>query len=896
MPALSCREIVANALCLAALNVLGIAPTFGHGESAEDGIVTADANARSAPIATLTGTAEEIAVDDRVNRATHRYFELRLAGGGLIALRGSLADRLSAGAHVEVTGRRNGKSFSIETIRATPTPRNSTAANEQLSTIEVEGTLAIAHTDDFAVGRSEYIFEILEDSGNRRRLELASLPGVLRPGMRISVEGRPSVDGSTLRPVRIAILAVGPEAAGGGKRSSIPQKSVNTVLVVMANFNNTAVPSFTPVQAQQVVTSDPSSVTNYYGEVSFGQQTLDVTVTNWVTMNISKPATCNNSDWQGIGTAASSAATAANSAWNSSNYGFVVYLFPQVSACGWNGLAYIGSPHRAYINGTNSFVTQVIAHEMGHNFGLLHAGSLGCPGAPIGGTCTVAEYGDPFDTMGNQRAMHFNAEQKRKLNWISAASVATHITGSATYTLAPIESPGGALYAVKIPTASPNRTYWIEFRQPIGFDSPLSAYPNNGAQVRVANPFETYCLDCDSYSNDTELLDMTPGTSAFTDSALVVGSTFHDSVGRVTIHVQNASPTALTLDVDTDRAAPPADFDSSGTMDLIWRNTGNGITSVSLMNGVSQTESGALTSDPNWVAIATGDFNGDGRADLVWRNSVTGQTAIWFMNGVTPAGTFTVPLPAGWSVTHTGDFNGDGRTDLVVRNASTGETGIWLIDGSTVLSSNIIYSDPNWTVSHIGDFDGNGKDDLVWHNSATGQSAIWLMNGTSAASTALLAAPVAWQVVQVGDLNGDGRSDLVWHNTVTGQAAVWLMNGAAGTSAAILPAPAQWTVTQIADLDGDGNDDLIWRHDITGQTAVWLMNGTAASSVAVIFGNAQWSVLLAGDTNNDGNADLVWRNSSTGATAIWLMNGLSASTAAVISTDANLIVQPIIVP
>ena len=42
-----------------------------------------------------------------------------------------------------------------------------------------------------------------------------------------------------------------------------------------------------------------------------------------------------------------------------------------------------------------------------------------------------------------------------------------------------------------VPTGSANRTYWLEFRQPIGFDSALSAFPNNGAQIRVARRSRT---------------------------------------------------------------------------------------------------------------------------------------------------------------------------------------------------------------------------------------------------------------------------------------------------------------------------------------------------------------------------------------------------------------------
>ncbi|HEY3179971.1 MAG TPA: Ig-like domain repeat protein, partial [Casimicrobiaceae bacterium] len=496
-----------------------------------------------APLEQFNGVVDEIVIDDRIAHATYRYRELHLDDGTLVALQGAAADTLQPGSRVELTGRSRGRQLEVDAARTLIQPQSTTAN----AAVEVDGTLSIAHSDDFAAGRGGFIYEIREDNGNHRRLDVATLPAPLRWGMRISVSGRTSADGSSLRPSRITILAPGPEE-GGSKRGAVPTKVANTVLVVLANFNNTATPSFTSTQAQQAMSSNSDSVANYYGEVSFGQQTLSVTVTDWVTMNISKPTTCNNADWQGIGNAATTAA--ANGGWNSSNYGFVVYLFTQVSACGWNGLAYIGSPHKAYINGVNSFITQVITHEMGHNFGLLHAGSLDCGAAPIGGACGVSEYGDPFDTMGNQRAMHFSAEQKRKLNWIAAATVSTHSSGTLTYSLAPIESPGGSLYAVTIPAAA-NRTYWVEFRQPIGFDSPLSAYPNNGAQIRVATPFETLCSGCDSLSNDTQLLDMTPATSSFTDAALVVGQSYTDNTYGININVIAATAGALTVQVSS---------------------------------------------------------------------------------------------------------------------------------------------------------------------------------------------------------------------------------------------------------------------------------------------------------------------------------------------------------
>jgi len=305
------------------------------------------------------------------------------------------------------------------------------------------------------------------------------------------------------------------------------------------------------------MTSNGDSVSNFFRESSYGQQLMNVTTTpGWVTLNMPQPTTCGSAEWRNISTGAEASARALGTAYDAATYNFVVYVFPVVTSCGWSGLAYVGNPHKAWVNGIGSFKTTTIAHEMGHNFGLLHAASLRCP-TSIGGACSSSEYGDPFDAMGNQRAMHYNAMQKAKLAWIPSTSVKTHTGGSATYTLAPIEAAGATTYAVKIPTAAANRTYWLEFRQPIGFDSPLAAFPNNGAQVRVSYPFETLCGGCDMYSDDTELLDMTPSTSTFNDATLPVGHTFTDATYGVSVTVLAATASALTVQVGMGGAAPP---------------------------------------------------------------------------------------------------------------------------------------------------------------------------------------------------------------------------------------------------------------------------------------------------------------------------------------------------
>ncbi|HEV8554002.1 MAG TPA: Ig-like domain repeat protein, partial [Casimicrobiaceae bacterium] len=500
-----------------------------------------------AAVEVVAGTVEELVIEDRVNNTTRSYYGLQRDDGTTVLLTGPSAEALQDGARVEVRGQQSGFHFAVQEVQPLSPLSRSDAATRAANAAQVEGTLTIAHADDFDAGRSQFLYQVHDDAGRVTTLSVAVLPAVLRGGMRVIVSGQRGADASSLRPERITILSA--PAGGAEAKSDLVAKAAttNSVLVILANFNNTVAPAYTAAQAQQVVSTNAYSVANYYSDVSYGQQLLNVTVTgSWVTMNLA--ASCN---WSSIGSAAEAAALAANPAYNAANYNFVVYLFPAQS-CGWSGLAYVGFPHKSWINGTGAFNTKVIAHEMGHNFGLLHAGSLNCGAVSIGGSCSVAEYGDTFDTMGNAHAMHFNARQKSLLNWIPATSVKTHTSGSVNYTLDPLELPGGSVYAVKIPTASSLRTYWLEFRQPLGFDSPSNpaanfSWPNNGAQIRVASPFEWT-----SGADDTEIVDMTPGTPGnFTDAALVVGQSYLDSTYGINVIVTGASASALTVSVTT---------------------------------------------------------------------------------------------------------------------------------------------------------------------------------------------------------------------------------------------------------------------------------------------------------------------------------------------------------
>jgi M6 family metalloprotease-like protein len=892
------------ALALAILMLASAAPALAHGDHPE---VVADAPvAKSA--ATYEGIVRKVTVDDTTTGVTRDYRLLALPDGTTRLLQGNAADSLEAGAQYVIQGTSHGKY--VQAASAVRTAQTSAKMTVTVAPIAVDGTLRMGHID-YTGAPSEYFYAVFSADGHSKRLPGAEMLDALQNGMEVSVYGSVDNEGA-LAVERIVIHRHAAIAATNAIRAKAA--SSHTLFIVPVKFpTNNSAPFVYPAEAFSVAALDTAvfgaspnpSVVQYYKEVSYGQQTLaGVTAkkgTQWLAATQHPPvdskgnATCDTDFIQNQGNAAALAAGYTQANLNPGNMtpgstataNHVVFVFSQAGFnCGWSGLGYIGYG-LAFVKQTTSLT--VIGHELGHTFGLYHAGSLDCGVNPIGGSCTVSEYGDPFDVMGNSSAMHFSAFQKQMLKWIPDASVSTHSGGAATYTLNPIETAGGSRYAVRIP-AGPNRTYWLEYRQPIGFDSGISATNANGAQVRVVRPFETLCSGCDAYSNDTELLDMTTATNTFADAALATGSRFVDNYYGIAIDVLSRTASALTVRVSSLGKTTAPDFDGNATTDLVWRSASTGQIMIGLMNGVTTSRSAVIFSNPAWKAIQEADLNGDGRSDLIWRNDTTGQTAAWLMNGVSALSSAIIFPVANWKVLFTGDFDGDGKSDLLWYNSVTGQSAIWLMNG---LSSTIAaYAGPGaaWRPVQVGDFNGDGKTDIVWRNDTTGETAIWLLNGVSAIKAAVIFPVRDWSVQFVGDFDGDGKSDLLWYNSVTGQSAIWLMNGLSGTVAAYVGPGPGWKSVQVGDFNGDGKTDILWRNT-SGATLLWLMNGTVASATSTLTADTNMSVAKVGDFDGNGKADIAWRNTSTGQTIIWLMNGLVPVSTATVMSDTNWSIQ-----
>ena len=404
------------------------------------------------------------------------------------------------------------------------------------------GTFSRLVADEFAAGKSSLLYELRTDDGEVLPLTFDSPPDA-RTGDRVAVQGWPGRRAFEVSDIR-------PLATPGRRALGSWTTGAKRVLVMLLNFNNETTPftSATVTAAQNIYFGTGSSVAKYYAEASYGQVSMtgDVVL---LTASIPKPTTCDTST---IATQANTLATAAGK--NPSNYDFPVWVFTTIGSCGWSGLGYVGGGGN-WINGSGAMGSLLVdAHELGHNFGLLHAHSYTCPSAAIAATgCTRSEYGDRFDVMGNSRAGHFNAEFKDTLAWLPGGTVKIHGGGSATYTISALEAAAQPTYAVRIPTTgtTPTREYWVEWRSRTGFDASEPTGVSNGGLVRIAP----------SPVGGSDLLDMNFATAGnFDDAELDVGKAFTDPQVSLTITALSKTASSLTIQVDYGAPAPGTTF------------------------------------------------------------------------------------------------------------------------------------------------------------------------------------------------------------------------------------------------------------------------------------------------------------------------------------------------
>lgn len=449
--------------------------------------------------------------------------------------------------------------------------------------------LAESHGDVFAENRKIPGFHVHSSDGGSYELEgvdeqaatkLVGKPVRLRGAER---NGKVKVEAGTL-------AADGTGTGTTGTGSAVTAPGMRTVAVLMVNFADNPQTPWTADAVAGAYFGAANSANAYFQDSSDGRIGFSGEVFGWLTISRASTTTC---DWSAWGTAASAAATSAGI--DLSAFQHISYVWPN-TACTWAGLGYMPGT-RTYMDGTIG--TSVIAHELGHNLGVHHAGSLSCTGAggapvPVSSTCSVSEYGDPFDVMGNGNKL-LQGYHRAQLGWLPESVT---LSAGGTATIVPVDSAGLGTRLVRIPRG--DGTFLdIDFRQPTGvFDTfGSTSAVVNGVTLRI-NPNLTTITP-------SQLVDVTPTSPAsFSDSSLKVGQAYTDPVSTATVRVVSLSASGATIEVtygpDTLAPSAPTNLQASlsgANVVLNWSaaTDNRGVAGYRVRRGTSSTDVSATS-------------------------------------------------------------------------------------------------------------------------------------------------------------------------------------------------------------------------------------------------------------------------------------------------------------
>ena len=280
-------------------------------------------------------------------------------------------------------------------------------------------------------------------------------------------------------------------------------------------------------------------VSDYYAKSSYGRLTTLTTVTPPIKLPRDEAwyvqkDTSNGGDIDGLGLEQTHARDEARKiGFDSNDYDCVVLRLNGGArpTGGWGG----GGSVWVYGDSIG-----VVAHEIGHTFGLSHANFWDTAGTSAIGSGANAEYGDVFDVMGGGGVPtdQYNAQAKNQIKWLPNNYVQT-ITQSGQYRLYAFDQPSlepAKSYAMKI-VKDATRTYWGEFRQ-LYTGNTTRPWADKGLILGWNFPAGS--------GSNIQLIDTTPGSPfGKDDSPISIGRTFSDfesGIHITTLAVSSTTP------------------------------------------------------------------------------------------------------------------------------------------------------------------------------------------------------------------------------------------------------------------------------------------------------------------------------------------------------------------
>lgn len=326
------------------------------------------------------------------------------------------------------------------------------------------------------------------------------------------------------------MAASGTEAMAGGSGGGVIAESGATegtkkLLIIRVDF-----PDFAgQVVSDATLTSLINNMSTHWTEMSFGKMT-------WTTPGAGSDFTPTlrlpngHASYTSFSTMLSAARTAAAAAgYNYTNYTHDVVVTGSKPSVGFGGIAYVGARGAWLANG--QWNLGVCSHEVGHNFGLNHAGFWDTTDGSVIGDGAAVEYGNPFDHMGGASSStdaHFGARQKNYLDWLPDADVVKITANGTTTTRMRAFDKSTALAsgakAIAVDRTGTSNDYWLEYRQTY---TDTNAWMKDGVLLNWG--------DVNINNMKPVLLDWTPGTSSKDDCPVLIGRTFSDTAAGIHI-------------------------------------------------------------------------------------------------------------------------------------------------------------------------------------------------------------------------------------------------------------------------------------------------------------------------------------------------------------------------
>ena len=432
----------------------------------------------------------------------------------------------------------------------------------------VSGTISIIIQDNFEQKTSKTSYE-LENDQERLSLYFAGKKPDLASGDKIEIKNAVRIG------AKIAVPA--PTNINLQISSKIPHPQSTTgpkkIAAILFNFQDNAIEHLTKEEVRKKIYDEAK---NYYEEVTFNRLNIsgynssngEQDIYGWYTIPANASSGCNTSLWKNL---ADKAATE-NDNFNKNNYSNATYFFPENKNCEFGGLAEIGpldnshddETFNSWYNGAISI--RVVVHELGHNFGAIHASSYACYDenknrVPISNDCTSSEYGDKFDVMGSGTSHtepnHMNSFFKTQEKWFDAQNI-QNVEISGTFTLFPIEKQSSSIQTIKIPRGTYSESpdyddyYFLEYRRPYGYDNfKDDDTVVNGISIRLIKSYNP------NYTENSYLIDNTPNSyyDDFVDSALLADKIFKDDIANIEIKTISVSNESAQVEIKTNYTA-----------------------------------------------------------------------------------------------------------------------------------------------------------------------------------------------------------------------------------------------------------------------------------------------------------------------------------------------------